>query len=62
MSLVQLLGIIRHTMTAAGTILTIYGVQTDGAKWQVLTGSLLALASIIWSIMDKSETPTTSVK
>lgn len=48
----QMLGIVRHVMTIAGTLLVASGSVAEGS-WQVITGSALSLAAIVWSVWSK---------
>lgn len=57
MSLIQLLGIVRHTLTAIGTYLMIAGINVDGTKWELGIGATLTLASVVWSIINKKDLP-----
>lgn len=52
LSLEQTLGIIRHVMTIAGTLLVASGSVAEGS-WEVITGSAIALASVVWSVFSK---------
>jgi hypothetical protein len=51
----QLLGLIRHILTIIGTFLIMNG-SIDEPNWTLITGSFLSLASILWSVFDKSPT------
>lgn len=61
MNYAQFLGLIRHLLTIAGTVLVMFGKEVDGSNWQMLTGGVIALASLVWSIFSKTE-PTTTLK
>lgn len=50
----QILGIIRHVLTAIGAILVIKG-YSDEATMTMIVGAVMAGVSGIWSIFDKSE-------
>jgi hypothetical protein len=50
----QILGIIRHVLTAIGAILVIKG-YSDEATMTMIVGTVMASLSGIWSIFDKSE-------
>ena len=50
----QVLGIIRHVLTAAGAVLAVKG-YTDEATATGIVGSLMAAIGGIWSIVDKKE-------
>ena len=52
LALEQTLGLIRHGMTIVGTLLVASNNVTEGG-WEVITGSTLALASIVWSVFSK---------
>jgi hypothetical protein len=51
----QVLGIVRHGLTFVGAILLLNG-EVDQFQWSELTGAVLSLASVIWSIWDKRNT------
>lgn len=50
----QILGIIRHTLTFVGGILVIKGVAND-ITIQEVSGSLISLISVIWSVLSKKD-------
>ncbi len=50
----QVLGIIRHILTAAGAVLAIKG-YTDEITATAIIGALMAAIGGIWSIFDKRE-------
>lgn len=50
----QILGIIRHVLTAIGAILVIKG-YSDEATITMIVGAVMAAVSGIWSIFDKTE-------
>ena len=50
----QILGIIRHVLTAIGAILVIKG-YTDEATITMIIGAIMASVSGIWSIFDKTD-------
>jgi hypothetical protein len=52
LTLEQTLGIVRHVMTIVGTLLVASGSIAEGG-WEVITGSALALASVVWSVFSK---------
>lgn len=52
MTLEQLLGVVRHFLTGFGTILIAYGIF-DSVTFEVLTGSIISIVSIIWSVQSK---------
>lgn len=54
LTLDQILGIVRHVMTIAGTLLIATGNIAEGS-WEVLTGSALSLVAIAWSVMSKPD-------
>ena len=47
-----ILGLVRHGLTAAGTVLVTQGVL-DAATAQTAVGALVALAGVIWSVWEK---------
>lgn len=49
--------LIRHGATAAGTILVTKGF-TDQAGLEALAGGLVALAAVIWGLVNKKNKPT----
>ena len=48
----QVFGIIRHGLTFAGAILIING-KVDESQWYEITGAVVSLVSVVWSIWDK---------
>ena len=50
----QILGIVRHVLTAGGAILAIKG-YIDEVTATLIVGSLMTSISGIWSIFDKSD-------
>lgn len=51
--------IIRTILSAAGAYIVgvnLFGHAIDQSLWQIIVGGIMALASIIWSIRDKSLT------
>jgi hypothetical protein len=48
----QVFGIIRHGLTFVGALLMISG-KVDESQWYELTGAVISLASVVWSIWDK---------
>jgi len=52
MTLEQLLGVVRHFLTGLGTILIAYGIF-DSMTLEILTGSIISIVSIIWSVQSK---------
>lgn len=48
----QLYGIIRHLMTGVGVLLIAKG-KVDESTWQIVTGSVLGIAGVVWSIISK---------
>jgi len=48
----ELLGIVRHGLTFVGG-LVITGGLIDSGLWAELTGGVLTLTGVIWSIIDK---------
>jgi hypothetical protein len=51
-SLEQLSGVVRHFLTGLGTILMVYGI-IDSTTLEVLTGLLISVVSVIWSVKSK---------
>lgn len=51
----QILSIIRQVLTATGAILVTTGVMQDGIYTELL-GTVMALISGVWSIVDKTDT------
>ena len=54
MTLEQILGIVRHSLTFIGGMLIMKGT-IDTTEWAELSGSLIAVIGGIWSIMDKKK-------
>lgn len=52
MTLEQLLGIVRHALTAIGAILITNGIVGD-TTWMTITGAITGIVSIIWSVKSK---------
>jgi hypothetical protein len=50
----QILGIARHTLTFVGGILVTKGLF-DESTWSELSGTLITLAGLIWSFIDKNK-------
>jgi hypothetical protein len=50
----QILSIIRQVLTATGAILVTTGVMQDGIYTELL-GTVMALISGIWSVVDKTD-------
>lgn len=50
----QVLGIIRHILTAAGVILVYKGIVDDGTVLAVI-GAVTSAVAGIWSLFDKTE-------
>lgn len=50
----QVLGIIRHVLTAAGSILVLKG-YTDEVTATTIVGAIITAVGAIWSIVDKKE-------
>ena len=48
----QVNGIARHIMTGLGSILIMKG-SVDESTWFVVTGSVLSIVSILWSVYSK---------
>ena len=54
MSQEQIFGVIRHTLSAVGGILIAKGLLDDGS-WTELSGAVMTLTSVIWSIVSKKK-------
>jgi hypothetical protein len=54
MTLEQVLGIVRHSLTFLGGMLIMKG-SVDATEWAELSGSLIAVIGGIWSIVDKNK-------
>jgi hypothetical protein len=50
----QIFGVVRHVFTAVGGVLIAKGLVTDGS-WTELTGAILSLAGVVWSITSKTK-------
>lgn len=50
----QLLAIIRHSLTMIGGLIIMHGA-VDAATWELVSGSVLGIAAIAWSIYDKNK-------
>lgn len=50
----QILGILRHVLTAVGMIIAVKG-YTDEATVTTIIGAIMTAVSGVWSIFDKSE-------
>jgi hypothetical protein len=61
MSLEQVLGIVRHSLTFIGGMLIMKGT-VDATEWAELSGSLIAVIGGIWSIVDKNKKSESSDK
>jgi len=48
----QTLGIVRHVVTAIGAIL-IYKGKVDASTWTIVTGSVVGIAAVLWSVTSK---------
>lgn len=48
----QVFGVIRHGLTFVGAILLLRG-QVDQQQWLELSGGIITVASIVWSIFEK---------
>lgn len=51
----KFLGVVRHILTGVGGSLVTLGVITSATN-DTLFGSLMAIAGVIWSILDKNKT------
>lgn len=47
-------GVVRHVLTIVGTILVSKGVFDD-SNWTIISGSVLSIFALIWSIRTKSK-------
>lgn len=59
MSKAVILSLIRTVLTAFGAFLlgkNIFGAPLDDVLWQSIIGAIIALASIIWGFVDKTNT------
>ena len=61
MTLEQILGIVRHSLTFIGGMLIMKGT-IDATEWAELSGSLIAVIGGIWSIVVKNEKSESSDK
>ncbi len=61
MTLEQVLGIVRHSLTFIGGMLIMKGT-IDATEWAELSGSLIAVIGGIWSIVAKNKKSETSDK
>ena len=50
----QLLGIVRHILTAAGGIIIARGLVSE-ALWEQIAGAALTVAGLVWSILSKKK-------
>jgi hypothetical protein len=50
----QVLGIARHALSAIGAILLFKG-KVDVSTWDIVTGSLISVTAIIWSVTSKNK-------
>ena len=55
----SILGIVRHAMTAAGGYLAGNGTL-EASQVETLTGATVAIAGVVWSILQKCQKETTS--
>lgn len=53
MSKEQILGIVRHVLTFAGGFLVVRG-KIDESTLTEVVGSLVTLAGLVWSVLDKN--------
>lgn len=49
----QILGIVRHVLTFAGGFLVVRG-KIDESTLTEIVGSLVTLAGLVWSVLDKN--------
>lgn len=50
----QIFGIVRHIMTGVGAILIAKG-KVDESAWTLVTGSVLGVVGIVWSVLSKNQ-------
>ena len=50
----QVLGVARHALSAIGAILLFKG-KVDVSTWDIITGSLISVTAIIWSVTSKNK-------
>lgn len=50
----QILGIVRHVLTFAGGFLVVRG-KIDESTLTEIVGSLVTLAGLVWSVLDKHQ-------
>lgn len=55
MSLEQILGIVRHSLTFIGGMLIMKGT-VDATEWAEMSGLLITLIGGVWSVVDKNKT------
>ena len=55
----SVLGIVRHAMTAGGGYLAGNGVL-DASQVEVLTGAVVAIVGVVWSVLQKRQKETTT--
>ncbi len=54
MSQEQVLGVVRHVLTAVGGVLIAKGLVDDGS-WTEIMGSTVTLIGVIWSVVAKKQ-------
>ena len=54
MSLEQILGIVRHSLTFIGGMLIMKGT-VDATEWAEMSGLLITLIGGVWSVVDKNK-------
>ena len=50
MTLEQVFGVARHVLTIVGVILIMTGSSVEDSQWQMLSGAVLSLGALVWSI------------
>ena len=54
MTLEQVFGVARHVLTIVGVILIMTGSSVEDSQWQMLSGAVLSLGALVWSIFSKT--------
>ena len=50
----QILAIVRHLLTMVGGVLMMHAT-VDAATWELISGAVIGIAGIAWSIYDKNK-------
>ena len=50
----QILAIVRHLLTMVGGVLMMHAT-VDAATWELISGAVICIAGIAWSIYDKNK-------